>query len=234
MIFFLASLPEEEHTIIKEIFDLFESCEIKDQKLSRSQRRQIVNSKLDCKGVNFKPLRGVVPSTRKELLTKVRNGELSFSELNQSCKYVKKMADVQTQFMRYLNVSTWEQAEEMCPEYTKKEKLQPFLDMNFKDDSIPPVFLAFCKQAKCSTLSSVEDTSGDDPSEGNLFLQAGKSAAIILKYDVLQLGDKDLLSSTSIHSCTGFSLTIVDPPSVGQGQGSNIPPMINYCGWSHQ
>lgn len=121
MIFFLASLPEDEYCIVKEIFDRYESCEIKDQKLSRSQRGSLINSKLDCKGVNFKPLRGLAVKTRKELLVKVNDGELSFPELSASCKYIKKMADVKTQFMRYLNLSSWELAEEKYPEHTKKK-----------------------------------------------------------------------------------------------------------------
>lgn len=173
MIFFLASLPEEEYVIVNKIFDLFQSCDIKDQKLSRSQRGSLINSKLDCKGVNFKPLRGLASKSRKELLLKVRNHQLSFPELSTSCKYIKKMTDVKTQFMRYLNVSSWELAEETYPAHTKEEKLQPFLEMSFKNDTLPPLFQAFCKQAKCSTISPQESTQPDCSSSDNMVLKAG-------------------------------------------------------------
>ena len=219
MIFFLAALPDEEYAIIKEIFDLYEKCEIKDQKLSRTQRASLIHSKLDCKGVNFKPLRGLLAKTRKELLEKIRDTQLSFTELCVSCKYMKKMATVKTQFMRYLNISSWEMAEEIYPHHTKKEKLEPFLDMSFKDNNMPPLFQAFCRQAKCSTISPTrtQDSSPaelDSNSSGNSALRAGNSSAVFLRCDVLQLEDKALISSTSPRSCNGFSLTIVDPPKV--------------------
>ena len=162
MIFFLASLPDEEYAVVKEIFEMFESCEIKDQKLSRKQRGSLIHSKLDCKGVNFKPLRGLTPVTRKELLVNVRDGKLSFPELCTSCKYIKKMTEVKTQFMRYLNLSSWEVAEKTYPEHTKKEKLEPFLEMSFKNDAIPPLFLASCKPAICSRISPMQETAPPD------------------------------------------------------------------------
>ena len=211
MIFFLASLPEEEYVIVKDIFD---HCELKDQKLSRSQRGSLINSKLDCKGVNFKPLRGVAAQTRKELLVKVRDGDLSFSELSRSCKYVKNMADVKKQFMKYMSISSWEQAEEKYPKHTKKEKLEPFLGMSFKNDTMPTLFLAYCKQAKCSTFLEGSASAYHNSSDDVSVLQVGKSAAIILRCNILELEDKDMMSSTSAHSCNGFSLSIVDPPPV--------------------
>lgn len=217
MIFFLASLPEEEYDIVKEIFGLFESCEIKDQKLSRSQRGSLINSKLDCKGVNFKPCRGLGSKMRKELLEKIRDGELSFFELNASCKYIKKMTNVKTNFMRYMNISSWELAKETYPDHTTKEKLEPFMEMSFKDNNMPPLFQAFCKQAKCSTISPMQEASSapDHHSPQNsALLKAGNTVALVLRHDVLQLEDKVLLSSASLHSCNGFSLTIVDPPKV--------------------
>lgn len=219
MVFFLASLPEDEYVIVKEIFDLFEQCDIKDQKLSRSKRGSLVNSKLDCKGVNFKPLRGLAPKIRKDLLQKVCDGEMSFSELGSSCKYIKQMTEVKTNFMRYLDISeSWEQAEEKYPEHTKKEKLEPFLEMSFKNNVMPPTFIAFCKQAKCCSLTSTQagpSTDNSYSSNGNNVLQAGTSSLLLLKHDVLQMEDNLLMTSTSTHSCNGFSLTIVDPPKVG-------------------
>lgn len=187
MIFFLASLPVHEYIIVREIFNQFENCDLKDQKLSRSQRGSLINSKLDCKGVNFKPLRGISPKTRRELLTKVRECDISFSELASSCKYIKKMDDVKAQFMRYLNIPSWEVAEKTYPEHTKKEKLEPFLEMSFKNDSIPPIFLAFCKQAKCHNLSATPDVSTTDHNSSGsstTLLQAGKSSFLLLKRDV--------------------------------------------------
>ena len=218
MVFFLASLPVDEYIIVKEIFNHFENCAIKDQKLSRNKRGSLINSKLDCKGVNFKPLRGLSQKTRKELLRKVSDCDISFSELASTCKYTKKMENVKAQFLRYLNIPSWEQAKEKYPEHTKKERLEPFLEMTFKNDTIPPLFIAFCKQAKCHNLSVTPDASltsqpeGQNSSGSCTLSQTGKPSFVLLKQDVLHLEDKDLVSSSAAHSCNGFSLTIVDPP----------------------
>ena len=74
MVLFLASLPDEEYKILLEIFNKFEACDLKDQKLSRSRMGR---SRVDCKGSNFRCLRGVDEETRKMLLLQVRDGELS-------------------------------------------------------------------------------------------------------------------------------------------------------------
>ena len=89
MILFLASLPQDEYEILLEIFKKFEECDLKDQTLTRTQRTKM--SKLDCKGTYFKPLRGVEQMTRRALLKKVRDGDMSFGELAKSCEYAKNM-----------------------------------------------------------------------------------------------------------------------------------------------
>ena len=213
MIYFLASLPDDEYEIVLEIFDLFESCDLKDQKLTRKQRGILISSKLDCKGVNFKPLCGISPSTRKMLLTQVRNKDISFSELNTQCKYIKKMDDIKANFMKYLNVHSWEVAREKFPEHTKKEKLEAFMDMTFKKDSMPPLFVSFCKQAKCSSMSLAREGTSLQKSDSSL-VEVGMSSAVLLRQDVLQMQDKDLMAASSSFSCNGFSLTILHPPEV--------------------
>lgn len=208
MICFLASLPNDEYDIVMEVFQLFESCELKDQKLSRNKRGIMVNSKLDCKGVNFKPLRGIPAATRKNLLTQLRDKEISFPELSSSCKRTKKMEEVKKHFLKYLHLDSWEVAIEKYPAYTKKERMEAFIDLDFKKDITPSAFVAYCKQAKCSILSQ-ESPSDDCIRLGNL-----NSSAILLNYNVLQVEDKDLVSAASSSSCHGFNLTILDTPEV--------------------
>lgn len=204
MVFFLVSLPEEEYTLLKDIFNMFESCDIKDQKLSRSKRRSMINSKLDCKGINFKPLRGISASARKELLTKVHQRELSFSELAKSCKYMKNMIEIKSHFMRYLNLSSWKIAEEKYPEHTKTEKLEAFLGMQFKDDQTPASFAAFCKHAKCYELQVA------CPESSSCYIKVDKCTSVIVNDNVLQLEDKKLLSSIN----QGIKVTVIDTPKV--------------------
>ena len=73
---------------------------------------------------------------------------MSFSELASSCKYAKKMRDIQISFMRYLDIPSWEVAVDKYPDYAKKERLEPFLTSSFNKDSMPPSFLSFCQLAK--------------------------------------------------------------------------------------
>ena len=86
MVYFLASLLEDEYQCLLEIFEMYEGCELKDQTLSRAQRGVSRFAKIDCKGVNFKALRGMSTDERRELLMKVRERELSFSEMADSSR----------------------------------------------------------------------------------------------------------------------------------------------------
>ena len=212
MTLFLASLPQEEYQIVLQIFEKFEECELKDQSLSRAQRGATRNSKLDCKGGYFKPLRGIDPSTRKELLQQVLDGDLSFRELASSCKYAKKMRDVQVSFMRYLDLPSWEVAMDKYPEQTKNERLEPFLDLPFKTDSMPPSFVSFCQLAK----QSLATHSGNNPTNSSELknVLVGKTTALLLNKDVLGVETDYLLSLVRSHGFCGFNLTIIDPPKV--------------------
>ena len=92
--FSLASLTEENYQLVLEIFKKFKEFSIKDQKLSRNKRMQSRISKLDCKGIYFKPLRGLDSEIRKELLVKV--------SLLIQAKIMLKMRDVKERFIRYV------------------------------------------------------------------------------------------------------------------------------------
>ena len=208
MILFLASLPQDEYQLVLQVFERFEDCEVKDQGLSRAQRRV---SKLDCKGGYYKPLRGIDPSTRKELLQQVSDGEMSFGELASSCKYAKKMRDIQVSFMRYLDLPSWEVAMRKYPEYTKKERLEPFLNSSFKKDSVSPSFVSFCQLAKQSLVSCADISSPNDDFKQ---VSVGKTTALLLQKDILGVETDQLLSVLRSHGFCGFHLTIIDPPKV--------------------
>ena len=204
MIYFLAALPQEEYDLVLNIFELFEACDLKDQKISKNQRGSMAISKLDCKGVNFKPLRNIDEKTRKNLLSRVCDRNLCFAELGAQCKYVKQLTEIRKKFVQYVGVSSWEAAKETYPDFTRTEKLEAFKDMSFKGKTMPPPFVAYCKQAKQSILQGPpQDSSGDCTT-----LSVGAQTAVLQRRDVLEMTDRDLL----LHS--GLDLTILDPPKV--------------------
>ena len=213
MVLFIASLPQDEYEIVLKIFEKFEVCDVKDQGLSRTQRAATRVSKLDCKGGYFKPLRGMDPIARRELLQQVLDGGMSFSELASACKYAKKMRDVQLTFMSYLDIPSREVAQDKYPDYTKKERLEPFLTSSFKKDSIPPSFVAFCQLAKQSLAQSCDSSNSTDSSELKI-VTVGKATALLLSKDVCEIETEQLLSSMRSHGFCGFNLAIIDPPKV--------------------
>ena len=216
MIFFLASLPEEEYQCLLETFAAYESCELKDQTLSRAQRGVSKFAKIDCKGVNFKPLRGVSCEERKELLMKVRDGELSFSEMGETCRYTKKMNVVRNNFISYLNLDSWEEAMEKFPNFTSKERLEPFFDLQFKQGKMPPSFVSFCQQAKRSSVNEEAGTatSALKPRDDCLMVSVDKNFGVLLQKNVLTINTKEILDTFGDVGCTGLHLTILDPPEV--------------------
>lgn len=178
MVLFLASLPEEEYQVLLHVFEKYESFDIKGQKISRTQRGKSRFAKLDCKGGYSKPLRGIDEETRTDLLEKLKDEDLSFQELASSCKYAKKMRDVQYGFMKYLDIPSWNIALERFPEHTKSKLLEPFLELSFKSDNVPASFVSFCQHAKQSTEVRVADNSD---SGANKVVHIGSVLASILK-----------------------------------------------------
>lgn len=215
MVLFLASLSDEEYEILLEIFHKFESCELKEQTLSRSQRQKINAGRIDCKGSYFKSLRGMAEDARKQVLDQVKNAEISLTELSSRCKYIKKMAEIQSSFMTIMDTPTWEAAQEAYPEHTKKERLEPFLDKVFKKNEIPPAFTEFCRQAKVQQLQVTDNTgTPSDVSKGSDDrVVIGNVSATIIKVDTLSIETKDILS-LNIPRFTGLNLTVLDPPKV--------------------
>jgi hypothetical protein len=129
-----------------------------------------------------------------------------------SCKYLKKMSEVKGHFMRYLSLSSWEIAEEKYPQYTQPAQLEPFLSMTFKNNSIPPAFVAYCKQAKL--LFSHPSSRPVSSSVNVMVCEARNHKSLIFNMDVLKTDEREMMSAVSGHLFTGFHLTLINPPNV--------------------
>ena len=219
--FFMSALPEDEYSLLLQLFDRYEKCELKDQRLSKASRKRCISTKLDFKGLNLKPLRGLEPEKRKELLLQLVDQQISFVELSTTCRSLKRMTEVQQHFMQYLNLKSWEEAKKEYPQHTKDELLGPFMGLIFKKENLPPSFTAFCKQAKQLSLSTSNNAStvrsdSTTVSEGVYQVCVRDTIALVLKANVFEVDTNKFLSS--IHQCSsdfpGVTLTVVDPPKV--------------------
>lgn len=217
MVFCLALLSDDEYEYLLSIFEYHENCELKDQVLSRTQRLTARNSKIDCKGSNFKGLRGLTKCERMPLMEKVSKKEYSFAEMAEQCRYIKRMNAIKTNLIKYLDLDNWNEAEEEYPSFAIKERLEPFLGLTFKPGKLPPSFVEFCQLAKRSSLTEASNDATQMTFKDNCsVLATGKIIGISINDNVLNISTKDLLDT--IHGtgvgCTGLHLTVINPPEV--------------------
>ena len=143
MVFFLASLPIGDYKQLQEIYQLYE-----DGKLVKVPKAKygIGDTKLDCRGSNFKGLRNLDTPCVTNLLSQLKTGELPFMSLNCRCKEIKKLRQLKAEFVRLVGGSSWEQAKEEHPDFASNEKLQQkFLALPFTKDM--PAMVAYCQKA---------------------------------------------------------------------------------------
>ena len=148
------------------------------------------------------------------LLQQIRDEELSISELSTTCKKYKKMTEIQISFMRYLDLQSWEAATSRYPEHTRRERLEPFLEVCFKKDTLLPSFIAFCQQAKQHQLA--QQSSQQHDRDGSDTVMVGDVLASVFKFDSLHVETNDILSCLQQPGLcfTGINLTVLDPPEV--------------------
>ena len=83
---------------------------------------------------------------------------MSFRKLASASRYAKER-NTQVSFMSYLDIHALlcEVVQDKYPDYTKKERLEPFLTLSFKKESILPPFVAFCQLAKQRLAQSCDN-----------------------------------------------------------------------------
>ena len=122
-IYFLASLPKETYNIAMRVFDSYSIGQLKDQ----TAKRGTLGQKLDLKGNNFKPLRGLEIEVVNKLLISVESKEISIGEMAKQAKKTKNLKGVQKKFIELTGVSTWEEAQMLFPSFTTVEALDEFV-----------------------------------------------------------------------------------------------------------
>ena len=215
MIFHLASLPDDDYQLFLNIVQLFQKCEMKGQKLSKATRKKIETEMLDCKGLHFKPLRGIQPVVRSKFLQQLSSKEISFTELASMCRQHKHLEEVKKQFQKYLNLPSWEEATRRYAGYATEEKLKPYLGLHFKQGSVPPSFASFCEQAKKATAARSIRSQDETLPEGIVCVKLKASSVIIAKNNISEVaaGANSEFSDAVLQS-GGIALTIIYPPKV--------------------
>ena len=91
-----------------------------------------VGNKLDLKGCNFKPLRGLDMPTITSLLERLTKEELNIQEMAKECRKMKTLRDLQKAFIQETGLKTWDEAVEKFPDFASAEALDQFIEGNSK------------------------------------------------------------------------------------------------------
>ena len=143
MIFFLAGLPKSEYDLLQQVFMLYE-----DGKLVKVPKAKLgmLDTKMDCKGSNFKGLRNLDTHTINTVLTKIISKEIEFTALGAACKEIKNIQALKDEFVRLVGASSWEAAKEANPGYANESVLKrKFNGIPFAKDM--PAMVSFCQKA---------------------------------------------------------------------------------------
>ena len=124
--YYLSSLPCDTYKLLEKVFSMFTEGNVKGQNCPRGS----VGKKLDLKGCNFKPMRGLDMSTIASLMERMTEKELSIAEMTKECKKRKILRELQKAFVDETGVKTWEEAEEKFPEFASAEGLDQFIEGN--------------------------------------------------------------------------------------------------------
>ena len=143
MVFFLASLSNDAYKALQDVYSLYE-----DGKLVKVPKSKLgtMDSKLDCRGSNFKGLRNLENNTVTDLLKKVASKEIPFTSIASVCKELKNKQKLKEEFVRLVGATSWEEAEELYPEYANENVLErKFKGIPFAKDM--PSMVHFCQKA---------------------------------------------------------------------------------------
>ena len=143
MIFFLASLPNETYKVLQDVYQQYESGKLVKVPKSKCSTADV---KLDCRGSNFKGLRNLDNNIVTDVLRKVANKDIPFTAIGSHCKEIKNMRQLKEEFTRLVGASSWENAQELYPEFASEAVFErKFKGIPFTKDM--PAMVNFCQKA---------------------------------------------------------------------------------------
>jgi hypothetical protein len=180
---------------------MYEEGSVKSQVVLKS-KQGIGHVQLDCKGINFRPLRNLDDDTVFNLLTKVSDGKLSLAEMGKECARIKKRRTIQQAFLSQLALSNWEEAKAKYPQYADTAAVDQFLALNF-NKGIPQQFVDFCQRA-------VRQASGIAATPIANSFKKGTHVVCFLQGEPSQIGFAELLTSSEDAASSGIAMAFVD------------------------
>ena len=117
IVFFLSSFSDKLHALLDSILEKYGNLEILGQKVTTRIMKKMSSSDsnlqttIDCPVSKFKCLRGNLNEDELELLlNKVHKGELSFMGLEQECRRIKEIQDLQRHLLGQSACKSWDEA----------------------------------------------------------------------------------------------------------------------------
>ena len=117
IVFFLSSFSDKLHALLDSILEKYGNLEILGQKVATRIMKKMSSSDsnlqttIDWPVSKFKCLRGNLNEDELELLLhKVHKGELSFMGLEQECRRIKEIKDLQRHLLGQSACKSWDEA----------------------------------------------------------------------------------------------------------------------------
>ena len=196
----LATILQAAYDVLQEIFDKFEEGQLKGQTLTRKEL--MATPDMGRCAYAFSNLSTLPDDAVLRLLTDVRGGLLSSTELASEATHLRKLMEVERSFVALMGCDSWEEAVQQFPEQTTREVMARFIGgtRTISDQRL----VSFCQ-----TILDRKKR-GDDASPAAVI--SGNAEGYILTGDVRQLQLNQLHDVWPTFR--GSELVIVDPPKV--------------------
>ena len=173
------------------VIDMYENGQFKNQKLSK----KCMIAKPEFKEHNFQCLHNLPPVFQEEVLQEVIDGTTSLEEMKKKANKFRNFEHIKKTFTKYTN-STWEEAVQRFPWYTKEERLATFLGLDFVK-KVPESFQAYCQAA----------VQGERQQAGTLSHKG--AMASVYAMNIMELSIDDFLEQSPTYTGAHLILTMI-------------------------
>ena len=143
MIYALSSLSNDNYRLYQAVV---QRCEKGKDKKTKKSSLGLSCNKTDCKGSNFRGLRGLSEDEMTEMLQKCANGEIALQKMNTECSTLKKMKRIKEAFMSRVGCENWLETVQQY-EHFADEKVLRDLFLQLKFCPLPAAFNEYCAKA---------------------------------------------------------------------------------------